>query len=121
VEHEPWWVSGWTEAAGNGPNLTREFLKFYLRPAYLLDVFRSGANPAASFRLFAGFLSGMLSTFTLPGKAAPELTRPVPPSEMREISMQTAMVQTALKGSHDSQEPPALSLVIPVYNEQDTL
>ena len=53
---------------GAGPDLTREFLKFYLRPAYLLDVFRSGADPAASFRLFAGFLSGMLSFFAPPGK-----------------------------------------------------
>jgi len=116
LEHEPWWVSGSTEAAGNGPDLTREFLKFYMRPAYLLDVFRSGANPAASFRLFAGFLSGMLSFFTPPGKAAPELTRPAPPSQMLEIS-----TQTALKNSHGSPELPDLSLVIPVYNEQDTL
>ncbi len=121
LEHEPWWGSGSTVAAGNGPDLTREFLKFYLRPAYLLDVFRSGANPAASFRLFAGFLSGMLSSFTLPGRAAPELTRPAPPSEMRGISMQPAMGQTALRNSHGSQESPALSLVIPVYNEQDAL
>lgn len=115
-EHEPWCGSGWTEAAGNSPDLTREFLKFYLRPAYLLDVFRSGANPAASFRLFAGFLSGMLSFFTPPGKAAPEFPRPAPPSEMREISM-----QTVLQNSPGSPEPPALSLAIPVYNEQDAL
>src|SRR5208337_1512350 len=120
-EHESWWVSDWTVAAGGGPDLTREFLKFYLRPAYLLDVFRSGANPAASFRLFAGFLSGMLSSFTLPGRPAPELTRPALPTEMRVISMQPAMGQTALRNSHDSQEPPALSLAIPVYNEQDAL
>jgi hypothetical protein len=120
-EHEPWWVSGWTGAAGNGSGLTREFLKFYLRPAYLLDVFRSGADPAASLRLFAGFLSGMLSFFTPPGKVTPELTSPTPPSEMREISMQTAIAQTALKNSHYRQGPPALSLVIPVYNEQETL
>ncbi len=120
-DHEPWWVSGRTGAAGSGPDLTREFLKFYLRPAYLLDVFRSGADPAASFRLFAGFLSGMLSSFTPPGKEAPELTRPAPPSEIREISVQTATANTTLKNSHYYQEPPALSLLIPVYNEQDIL
>ena len=120
-EHEPWWVSGWTGAACGGPDLTREFLKFYLRPAYLLDAFRSGADPAPSFRLFAGFLSGMLSFFTPAGKVPPESTGPAPPSDMRETSMQTAVVQTALKISHDRHGPPALSLVIPVYNEQDTL
>ena len=120
-EHEPWWVSGWTGAACGGPDLTREFLKFYLRPAYLLDAFRSGADPAASFRLFAGFLSGMLSFFTPPGKVPPESTGPAPPSDMREIPMQAAVAQTTLKNSHDRHGPPALSLVIPVYNEQDTL
>ena len=120
-EHEPWWVSGWTGAACGGPDLTREFLKFYLRPAYLLDAFRSGADPAASFRLFAGFLSGMLSFFAPPGKVPPESTGPAPPSDMREIPMQAAVAQTTLKNSHDRHGPPALSLVIPVYNEQDTL
>ena len=40
---------------------------------------------------------------------------------MQDISTQTALAQTALKHSHDFPEPPALSLVIPVYNEQDIL
>jgi len=57
--HAPWWVAGRAEA-GQGPDLTRIFLKFYLRPAYLRDVFGSGANLAGAFRLFSGFLSDTL-------------------------------------------------------------
>jgi radical SAM superfamily enzyme YgiQ (UPF0313 family) len=57
--HEPWWVCE-QEEAGEGPDLTRNFLKFYLRPAYLLDVFRSGANLAGAFHLFSSFLSDTL-------------------------------------------------------------
>jgi len=57
--HGPWRVAGRAEA-GRGPDLTRIFLKFYLRPAYLRDVFGSGANLAGAFRLFSGFLSDTL-------------------------------------------------------------
>ncbi len=57
---EPWWVAGRAEA-GQGPDLTRIFLKFCLRPAYLRDVFGAGANLAGAFRLFSSFLSGMLT------------------------------------------------------------
>ncbi len=57
--HEPWWVSD-PEEASEPPDLTRNFLKFYLRPAYLLDVFRSGADLAGAFRLFSSFLSDTL-------------------------------------------------------------
>ena len=100
--HEPWWEAGRTEA-GRCPDLTRIFLKFYLRPAYLRDVFRAGANLAGSFRLFSGFLSDMLhgrasSCFVRQKSIGIDSKRLT--SEKGGISMKTSIVHTAVKNSH---------------------
>lgn len=57
----PWWDRK-DALVGGGPDVRRNFLKFYLRPAYLLDALRAGGNIPGAVRLFWSFLSGMLTS-----------------------------------------------------------
>lgn len=54
----PWWNNppdGWE----GRPDLTGLFLRFYLRPGYLIESFRNHAGRHDTLRLFWDFLSGM--------------------------------------------------------------
>ena len=115
----PWWYDN-RPRQHPGPDLAGAFLRFYLRPSRLFKIVRGGGSPGASLRLFTGFLRGMRKSSALTSPFFEE-------SPEREHDLKKKFIPAIEKNNHGVHSShrysalPDLTILIPLYNEQEIL